>query len=77
MKWENRAVPVSEGQTHCVLSMSVNSASQCVLLTTSVIPSILFRERERGRKEYFSFQTPLVEFQKWISDARKQLVTRG
>lgn len=57
--------------------MSLNSAGQRVLLTTDVISSIYFREREWARKEYFSFKMPLVEFQKWISDARKQLVTRG
>lgn len=67
---------VRDRHTVCFL-MSMNSASQCVLLSTHVISSIYFRERERGRKEYFSFKMPLVEFQKWISDARKQLVMRG
>lgn len=32
---------------------------------------------ETMREEGIFLKMPLVEFQKWISDARKQLVARG
>lgn len=45
------------------------------LFTTWCISRVCLRERMR--EGGIDFKMPLVEVQKWISDARKQLVTRG